>query len=168
MTVRPVTTQISLGIRPVWSESSLCAQWVAKGPRFLHADSKDSDQTGWMPRLIWVFAGRTCYLDCFVMSRLNYERLHVTTDMEVHSSTYMFLHMCCDGFGDCLKITAIWQLKKKKTRKQESLAFLYTVWFILDQLANRTFRSRCAHTPVMEQSKATLEVVNTVFTADGH
>ena len=52
-------TQISLGIRPVWSESSLCAQWVAKDPSFLHADSEDSDQTGRMPRLIWVFAGRT-------------------------------------------------------------------------------------------------------------
>ena len=28
------------------------AQWVAKEPRFLHADSEDSDQTGRMPRLI--------------------------------------------------------------------------------------------------------------------
>ena len=57
--MRPAKTQISLGIRPVWSESSLCAQWVAKDPRFLHADSEDSDQTGRMPRLIWVFAGGT-------------------------------------------------------------------------------------------------------------
>ena len=37
----PTKTQISLGIRPVWSESSLCAQWVAKDPTFLHADSED-------------------------------------------------------------------------------------------------------------------------------
>ena len=29
-----------------------CAQWVAKDPRFLHADSEDSDQTGRMPRHI--------------------------------------------------------------------------------------------------------------------
>ena len=43
----------------LWSESSLCAQLVAKDPSFLHADSEDSDQTGRMPRLIWVFAGRT-------------------------------------------------------------------------------------------------------------
>ena len=62
MTMRPAKTQISLGIHPVWSESSLCAQWVAKDPRFLHADSKDSDQTGRTPRLIWVFAGRTATL----------------------------------------------------------------------------------------------------------
>ena len=27
-------------------QSSLCAQWVAKDPRFLHADREDSDQTG--------------------------------------------------------------------------------------------------------------------------
>ena len=37
---------------PVWSESLLCTQWVAKDPSFLHADSKDSDQSGQMPRLI--------------------------------------------------------------------------------------------------------------------
>ena len=53
--------------RPVWSESSLCAQWVAKDPNFLHADSEDSDQTGRKTRLIWVFAGRT--LTLLVLSR---------------------------------------------------------------------------------------------------
>ena len=46
MSVHPTKTQISLGIRPVWSESSLCAQWIAKDLIFLHADIKDSDQTG--------------------------------------------------------------------------------------------------------------------------
>ena len=56
--VRPAKTQFSLGIRPDWSESSLCAHWVAKDPSFLHADSKYSDQTG----RIWVFAGRTATL----------------------------------------------------------------------------------------------------------
>ena len=68
--VRPAKTQISLGIRPVWSESSLCVLWVAKDPTFLHADSEDSDQTGWMPRLIWVFDGRTGHIVGFVMLRL--------------------------------------------------------------------------------------------------
>ena len=62
MSVHPAKTQISLGIRQVGSESSLCAQWVAKDPSFLHADSEDSDQTERMPRLIWVFAGRTLIL----------------------------------------------------------------------------------------------------------
>ena len=62
MSVRPAKTRIGLGIRPVWSESLLYVQWVAKDPSFLHADSEDSDQTGRMPRLIWVFAGRTLTL----------------------------------------------------------------------------------------------------------
>ena len=61
-TVCPAKTQISLGIHPVWSEASLCTQWVAKDPSFLHADSEDSDQTGRKPRLIWVFAGCTLIL----------------------------------------------------------------------------------------------------------
>ena len=66
LSVRPAKTQISLGIRPAWSESSLCAQWVAMDPSFIHADSEDSDHTGRMHRLIWVFAGRTLIL--FVLS----------------------------------------------------------------------------------------------------
>ena len=62
MTDRPVKTQISLDICPVWSEFSLCTQRVAKDPSFLHADSEDSDLTGQMPRLIWVFAGHAVIL----------------------------------------------------------------------------------------------------------
>ena len=62
MSVRPAKTQISLGIRPVWSASSLCTQWVAKDPSFLNEDSEGSDQTGRMPRMIWVIAGHTLTL----------------------------------------------------------------------------------------------------------
>ena len=59
-------------LRSAWAsaqsdQSSLCAQWVAKDPSFLHTDSEDSDQTGRMTRLIWVFAGRT--LTLLVLSR---------------------------------------------------------------------------------------------------
>ena len=59
--MHPAKTQISLGIRPIWSESlnSLSA-WrnlVSLAPQKSHSES--SDQTGRMPRLIWVFAGCT-------------------------------------------------------------------------------------------------------------
>ena len=37
----PVKTQISLGNRSVWLESSLFVQKVAKDPSFLHADSEN-------------------------------------------------------------------------------------------------------------------------------
>ena len=64
--VRPAKTQISLGIRTVWSESSLSA-WRKFGSLATHwVHCKDSDQTGRMPRLIWVFAGCTVIL--FVLS----------------------------------------------------------------------------------------------------
>ena len=56
-------TQISLGICPDRSESSLCTEWMAKDPSFLHADSEDSERTG----QIWVFAGRTCHFVGFVI-----------------------------------------------------------------------------------------------------
>ena len=62
VTVHPAKTQISLGIHPVWSESSLSA-WRKLGSLATHwAHSEDCDQTGRMPRLIWVFAGRTLIL----------------------------------------------------------------------------------------------------------
>ena len=72
--VRAAKTQISLGTCPVWSESLLCAQWVAKDPIFLHADSEDSDQTGQMHRLTWVFTGRTCHFVGFVINVLTIMR----------------------------------------------------------------------------------------------
>ena len=64
-------------LRSAWAstqsdQSSLCTQWVAKDPRLLHADSEYSDQTGRMPRLIWIFAGRTGHFVGFVMRRLIY------------------------------------------------------------------------------------------------
>ena len=56
--VRPAKTQIGLGINPVWSESSLSA-WRKLGSLATHwAHSEDSDQTGRMPRLIWVMPFR--------------------------------------------------------------------------------------------------------------
>ena len=62
MSVRPAKTQISLGIRPVWSGSSL-STWRKLGSLATHwANSEDSDQTERMPMLIWVFAGRTLIL----------------------------------------------------------------------------------------------------------
>ena len=62
MSVRPAKTQISLDIRPIWSASSLSA-WRKLGSLATHwANSEDYDQTGRMPRMIWVFAGPTLIL----------------------------------------------------------------------------------------------------------
>ena len=79
MSVRPAKTQISLSIRPVWSESSLSA-WRKLGSLATHwAHSKDSDQTGHPLWSDWADAQADLSLRWahshfvgFVMSRLIY------------------------------------------------------------------------------------------------
>ena len=67
--LRLAETQISLGIRPVWSKSSQYAQCVAEDSMLLHADSED--WSDWSESsLIWVFAGRKGHFVGFVMRRL--------------------------------------------------------------------------------------------------
>ena len=71
--VRPVKTQISLSIRPVW---------IYLGSLAIHsAHSEDPDQTGhWAdpPSLIWVFAGCLEHFLCFVMLRHMYIEIPIT------------------------------------------------------------------------------------------
>ena len=41
---------------------------ISKDLSILHADNKDADQTGWMPRLIWVIAWHTShFVGCVVL-----------------------------------------------------------------------------------------------------
>ena len=65
----PVCAQRRLG--SAWAsaqsnQSSLCAHWVAKDLMFLHAD-----------RLIWVFAGRTCHIVGFAVTRLTLQTVFI-------------------------------------------------------------------------------------------
>ena len=124
--VRPAKTQISLAIRPVWSESSLSAEWVVKDPSFLRADSEDFDQTGRMPMLISVFAGRTCQFVGFDMRRhifycqACYWRLTKTSILyiTVVFSSFLFLpqvwHILIDipdGFGEEFVTEMSWNFR---------------------------------------------------------
>ena len=103
MSVRPAKTQISLSIRPVWSATSLCAQWVANDLSFLYADSKDSDQTGRMPRLIWVFAGRTLILLVLTCRGSNVFVLLASLFIALHEELYLiiWLNICPNDFAHC-------------------------------------------------------------------
>ena len=102
--VRPAKTQISLGIFPVWSESSLSA-WRKHRPLATHwAHSEDSDQIGRM--LIWVFRIVYILLRCthshfvgFVSMRLIYYRpLYGGASVSCLSafwfSFYLHIHVC--------------------------------------------------------------------------
>ena len=60
-------------LRSAYSPSA----WIKLGSLATHcAHSEDSDQTGRMPRLTWVFAGRTCHFVGFVMRRLTRRVTH--------------------------------------------------------------------------------------------
>ena len=94
MSVRPAKTQISLGIRPVWSESSLSA-WKNLGSLATHwVHSEDSDQTGRMPRFIWVFAGRTlilfvCHVVAQIKSVFTQPKCYVTLEGKTNLREYL-------------------------------------------------------------------------------
>ena len=88
----------------VWSESSLCTQWVAKDPSFLHADSKD--WSDWAEaqadlNLRWAHS----HFVGFVMSRLIYyflfQRWQLT--MSRHKLVRMSMSLKAKGVGDGAK-----------------------------------------------------------------
>ena len=120
VSVCPVKTQISLGIHPVWSETSL-STWRKLGFLATHwVHIEDSDQTWRMPRLIWVFAGHTLtllVLSCRGSNVINLNR--ETSPMHCHTSDY-------SGMGNytgtcnmsCLSYCCqIWACARRKTRK---------------------------------------------------
>ena len=97
--VHPATTQISLSIHLVWSESSLWALRIPKvssyGQRRLWSVWADAqaDHSGRMPRLIWVFAGRTGHFVAFVVLQLRNDFKHVT----FHFQAWLFCRTCVWG-----------------------------------------------------------------------
>ena len=96
--MRPAKTQISLSIRPVWSESSLSA-WRKLGSLATHwALSKDSDQTGWMPSLIWVFAGHS-HFDGFLMRRLLHIYLWWSPVWQQSEALHFWVSQCLPWTG---------------------------------------------------------------------
>ena len=110
--VHPAKTQISLGIRPVWSESSLCAQWVAKDQSFLLVGSKGSDQTGLRPGWSESSLGAHAILlvlswggsNIFVVKNLSFqiERSRQTVYTQIRLLlNYMILVMRKPVFGVC-------------------------------------------------------------------
>ena len=69
---RPAKAQASLCIRAVSPEYSLSVRRNIGPLTTYWAHSEDSDQTGLMPRVICVFAWRTCHFVGFVVRQLNY------------------------------------------------------------------------------------------------
>ena len=82
-----------------------------RDPSFLHVDSEDSDQIGQMPRLIWVFAGRTLILLVLSWGGSNL----VTTDLIASSSVTGFILLITCIFPAINAIKCMkWQMKEAK------------------------------------------------------
>ena len=79
--VRKAMNRISLIICPVWSESSLCDQWITMVPSIIHTDSEDSDQTDRIHRLASVTAALFDF--CVWRQRINHE-------CDLHDCHYMY------------------------------------------------------------------------------
>ena len=131
MSVRPAKTPTSLCIRPVWSESSLRAQWVAKGPKFLHADSDDwSDWADAQADLSLRWA-HTHFVG-FVMSQLRWCMTKPTkltwapsedSDQRGHPSVWSFLAVRCNR---------VWTLATHKAISKDSESgWVYAIILLL-------------------------------------
>ena len=77
--MRPAKTQISLDIRPDWSESLLCDKRVVKGLSYLHTDIED-----WANRADaqadLSFRGAHMPLCWFLSCRIHLEEFNITSD----------------------------------------------------------------------------------------
>ena len=108
-------------LRSTWALSA----WRKLGSLATHwAHSKDSDQTGRMARLIWVFAGSTLILlvlswgGSYVLKRRSFGSKEITHDMNTPDSGLLSLFMCrhysrpqtltglC-GWSDCMDAFAV-------------------------------------------------------------
>ena len=105
-------------LRSAWGsaqsdQSSLSARRKLGSLATHWAHNQDSYQTGHMPRLIWVFPGRTCHCAGFVMRRLMYFLTrHFRTKFALQ--TYMLLSTWLRPGISCLYHACNMQAKKKK------------------------------------------------------
>ena len=151
MTVRPAKTQISLGIRPVWSESSLCAQCVAKDPNSLHADSEDSDLSlRWAHRPFYWFCHEAAHViimkvaSClFISWRCTTRRLHRSRDILRDTALCPIQDTCwCKCF-----------LKFSSVSVRYNLVFIDTVTWRLCIYVSQVGGLLVRLVPILEQQK---------------
>ena len=144
--MQPAKTQIRLGIRPVWSESSWSA-WRKLGSLATHwAHSKDSDQTGGMPSL-WTESSLGaqshcwfCHVVAHICNRWNLQR-YFSMDLWLprhwtKTIKYINCFMCAnsEGSGETAQMRRLaWAFTGRLCHKYHNLMSwlsytLYMVW----------------------------------------
>ena len=163
--------KISLGIHPVWSESSL-STWRKLGSLATHwADSEDSNQTGWMPRLIWVFAGHTVILlvlswggsshyfpKMFVWIHISSYYLHASlkkTLREWFRSTYfkfkdVFSACCCMNLKPVLNT-----FHEKYEKSSNNYVYVYILNAFTEKPYSKLMRHNVIYNPITTPSRGT-------------
>ena len=105
-------------LRSAWHPPSLIRVFAVHMNLATHwAHSEDSDQTGWMPRLIWVFAVRTLIL--LVLScRGSYvvPWFTISPDMEIYRGDYWFA---------CFKVCSHSVLDKINNENRQTRCIVY-------------------------------------------
>ena len=113
--VRLAKTQISLGICQVWSESSLCAQWVVKDPTFLHAADAQADLS-----LRWAHMPFCSFFSCTGSNDISFhigqiKRKYVGCNVRKRT----FCHVCPTKTQISLRIRAVWSESPLATWKKK-------------------------------------------------
>ena len=116
-------------------QSPLCAQRVAKDPSFLHADSKNSDQTGWMPRLICLCWAHMpfCWF-CHEAAHMYYQLDHYECAPSEDSDQTGRMPLCwfCHIAAHLLQYAQIWTLKLPPMTRPNCSTLLQVFQFIFD------------------------------------
>ena len=130
MTVRPAATQISLGIRPVWSVFAVHS--IAKDPRFLHVDSEDSDWANALVILL-VLSCSGSFTSTFLYLHLNARNLIWVTweasEGHVHGLTVIQIKICI--FSTFLPFPGQWRQMEELTMHLSSDIWSPAEWVFL-------------------------------------
>ena len=141
--VRPAKTQISLGIRPVWSESSPCAQWIAKDSSFLHERRLWSDWVDAQADLSLCWAHMLFCWFCHAAAHFMVSLKQSFIDCTVRLSTR--IHSAFRGQFKHMEAARWWYTNllthssQQQTKWTDLLAWL-TVLLLLRQRVNRRLK----------------------------
>ena len=138
------------GQRRLWSDGRGCTGW---------SESSLADQTGQMPRLIWVFAGRTGHFIGFVVRRLKWQE----ESIDLPWCTVLFHAILCMAI-DCYVfnwITFPWKLKQTYLYLHVTLFSKYDVsaWIEEALYFSVSTRDSFSSIPLNKQSVANICVI---------
>ena len=151
--VRPSKTQISLGIRQVWSESSLSAWRKLRSLATHWVHSEDSDQTVRMPRLIWVIT-KTCLYNFdpliphFYIIKLGFTGVYIIFLISARKHRLWVQRGSSNKYPQCMFWAEIWKISVFHLKIFSFLEVKFTIYlyrrvFVMIRWALKPFFRFC-------------------------